>query len=159
MMPFRFLTVLLISLGFAITACGQKKNAPVSKPTTTQNPFQQVAVPDSVLQRINHAIKRQEKLEADAFPLYIFNLIDRNKFTFQDGIYSYRLSSPHASQRIFIVYKGATTIFNSIYIDDLLTEYSNFLKNRKLPTKTSITYLKVISIFLEQEYDSEHEEE
>ena len=157
-MLLRSLISLLIIFILVGTACGQQRTTPKSiiKPVAKTNPFQQVAVPDSVLRRINQAIKRQEKLDADAFPLYIFNLLDRKKFTFQDGIYSYRLSSPHAERRIFIVYRGSTTILEGIFVNDVLREYLIFVERKKLPAALTIRYLNVVSKYLDEEYNADY---
>ena len=157
-MVLKSIMTLLVVLSLASIACGQQLTKPnsVGKPTAKANPFQQVAVPDSVLRRINQAIKRQEKLEADNFPLYVFNLLDRKNFSFQDGLYSYKLSSPHANRRIFIVYKGATTILEGVFVNDVVHEYLNFADQNKLPPIITIRYLKAISKFLEDEYSAAH---
>ncbi|OON67136.1 hypothetical protein [Hymenobacter sp. CRA2] len=161
-MSTKFLSPLLLLLGLSASACGQQqKTAPANTATpkpnlATKNPFQQVDVPDDVLTKINQAIKRQEKLPQNAFPIYVFNLEQRDDYKFHDGIYSYKLSSPHAKRRFFIVYNGVTTLFEETYIDNVLREYLLFLEKSKIPTQLSIRYLKVISKFLEDQYNAEH---
>ncbi|TGE25854.1 hypothetical protein E5K00_11880 [Hymenobacter aquaticus] len=143
----RLLTLLLL-LTTAHCAYSQQKLK------TATSPFKQVDVPDSVLRRINKAIKRQEKLPQNAFPVYIFDLANHNNYVFRDGIYSYKLSSPHAERRILIVHKGATTLFEGTHVNDVLREYLAYIEKKKLPTATTIRYLNIVGKHLQREYDA-----
>ncbi|TGE23443.1 hypothetical protein [Hymenobacter metallicola] len=142
--------VLLLAIALSGSAYSQQK------PKYASSPFKQVDVPDSVLRRINLAIKRRERLPQNTFPIYVFNLAKHDDYVFKDGIYSYKLSSPHAERRIFIVYKGATTIFNGVHVDDVLREYVAFVEKSKLPTATTIRYLNIIGKHLQEQYDANH---
>jgi len=87
--------------------------------------------------------------------MYITNLLATNDIQYKDGIYYFRVMSPHALGRIFITYKGQATVFKSLEVNGLLQEYLAFLSKSELPDKVKIDYLKAISIHLERQYKAE----
>lgn len=121
-----------------------------------KNPFQMVKVPDSVRYRLGLYLKAHDKLDTVYKAIYIYNSINNKDYNYKDGIYYFRLMSPHATGRLFINYKGEIKIFESIYVNDLLQDYLDYLKTTILPVSLRIKYLNVISRFLQQQYKTEN---
>ena len=122
-----------------------------------QNPLQMVKLPDSTRATLMTYLRESEKLSFDEEGgIYVFNFQNHKDLKYKDGIYTFRLMGPHFHRRIFIVNGAIVKIFNSQFIDDLLQEYNSFIKQTLLPIKKKIEYLKAISKFLEEEYNSEN---
>lgn len=120
----------------------------------SKNPFQMVQVPDSIRYYLGSYIKQYEKIDTIYPAIYVYNLVQEKDYSFHDGIYYFRLMSPHSSGRIFIYNKSKIKIFESNYIDDLLEEYVNYIKLNQLAEETKVKYLKAITVFLNMEYQS-----
>ncbi len=140
-------TLLCLFLLLGNTVCAQKLKT---------SPFQQVEVPKPVLSQLNQVATKEDKHSAAENPMYITNLLAAQDIEYKDGIYYFRVMSPHSLGRIFIVYKGKETIFRSIDTG-VIQEYSDYLIKNELPEKTRIAYLKVIAAHLDQQYKSEHQ--
>ena len=120
------------------------------------SPFQQVEVPKSVLVRLNQVATKEDKHSAAENPMYVTNLLAKQDIAYRDGIYYFRVMSPHSLGRLFIVSKGNAAVFTSTDTG-LIQEYADFLAKNELPEKTRIAYLRAIAMHLEQQYRSEHE--
>ena len=84
----------------------------------------------------------------------ILNLIDNNDFNFKEGIYSFQGLGPHFPRQIFIYTKGKIFIFKndaSANPIGVIQEFLDYVKINKLTTKEINSYLKAISIYLEEE--------
>jgi hypothetical protein len=117
--------------------------------------FQSVNLPDSVLISVRNFLSQKENTTITG-AILTYNLIDKNKSKYEDGIYSFKILGPHFRRNIFIVSDKHIHIFKGYFIDELLTEFYQFIKQNKLSDKIKIDYLKAISLFLEQEYISEN---
>ena len=116
------------------------------------NPFKRVAVPDSIQIKLEDAYFKEAK-KANAGK-NVFNLVNRKDFIFKDGIYSFQGQGPHFPRRIFIFNKSKLYILNSIGAFDpkgVLNEFIISIDFLKLTKKQIILYLKVISIYLQEE--------
>jgi len=118
-------------------------------------PLHMVNLPDSVRLNLSNLLKIKEKLPGADYPMYVFNLINPKDYKYKDGIYTFRLMGPHYNRRIFIVNKLQVHIFDDYDFDNLLQEYVEFIKTTQLTPIQKILYLKAISRFLEEEFDSE----
>ena len=118
-------------------------------------PFRMVVLPDSVTSKLLKFLQKKEKLDGTDYPIYVFNLVDSKDYKYKDGVYAFRLAGPHYRRRIFIVNNSNVYIFEDYYIDDLLYEFSDYIKKIQLTTRKKIIYLKAISRFLEEEYKNE----
>jgi len=143
----RFFNMLLCSLVLLASSAHAQK--------LKTSPFQQVEVPRTVMSQLNALVHEEDKTAATENPMYITNLLATNDIQYKDGIYYFRVMSPHALGRIFITYKGQATVFKSLEVNGLLQEYLAFLSKSELPDKVKIDYLKAISIHLERQYKAE----
>ncbi len=122
-----------------------------------QNSLRMVELPNSAKVILMEYLKRKEKLSDDNDSgVYVFNLQNPKDTKYKDGIYTFRLMGPHFRRRVFIVNGLNINIFNSQYIDDFIEEFNSFMKKSSLPTKKKIEYLKSVSNFLEEEYNTEN---
>jgi len=121
-----------------------------------QNFLRMVELPNSARAILMKYIKEKEKLSNDDVGMYVFNLQNPKDLKYKDGIYTFRLMGPHFHRRVFIVNGSDINIFDSQYIDDFLEEFNFFIKKATLPTKKKIEYLKAISNFFEEEYNTEN---
>ena len=124
--------------------------------TLKTSPFQQVAVPAPVLRLLNQVATKEDQHVAAENPMYVTNLLAKKDIAYHDGIYYFRVMSPHSLGRIFIVSKGKAAIFTSTD-SGLIREFADFLAKNELAEKTRIAYLRAIATHLEQQYRSEHE--
>jgi hypothetical protein len=146
-MSLRLSTLLLWLLWPSVSALGQKFKT---------NPFQQVQVPQSVLLRLQQVATKQSARLAAAYPLYVTNLLATQDVAYHEGLYYFRIMSPHAVGRLFIVHNGQATIFTSTDAH-LIDEYADFLAKNELPEKTRIRYVSAIAAHLERQYTAEYE--
>ncbi|SMC00679.1 hypothetical protein SAMN00120144_3059 [Hymenobacter roseosalivarius DSM 11622] len=76
----------------------------------------------------------------------LFNTSDSH-----NGIYIFRIDASHTHERFFIKDKENIIIFNSIYFNDLLKEYSYYADTAKsVSLDNKISYLKSICTYLEE---------
>lgn len=141
---FRWSIILLCWL--VMPAC----NVYAQKLKTT--PFQQVEVPKPLMHQLNALVHEEDKTSTPENPMYITNLLATKDIQYRDGIYYFRVMSPHALGRIFVNYKGQATIFKSFDAYGIMQEYQAFLSKNELPEKTKIAYLKAIANHLDQQY-------
>lgn len=142
----KHLSIVLLLMLLSLTPFSQK-----------QNPLKMVELPDSARAILMMYLKENEKLSIDEIGgIYVFNLQNPKDLKYKDGVYTFRLMGPHYHRRIFIVNGPEIKIFDSQYIDDLLKEFYSFIKQSTLPVKKKIEYLKAISNFLEEEYNTEN---
>jgi hypothetical protein len=121
------------------------------------NPFQRVAIPDSVYQELE--ISYVENANAGR---NVFNLIDRKDFVFKDGIFSFQGQGSHFPRRIFIFNKDVLFIFvneGAFNPKGVLQEFMESISQLELTDKQTIKYSKVISDYLEQESGNTYSQE
>lgn len=134
-----FISLLL----FAFSACAQSKKV---------NPFQRVAVPDSVVIMLEKAYNKNAK-HVNAGK-NVINLSNRRDYTFKDGIYSFQGQGPHFPRRIFIYSKGGIFIFGhegAFNPSGIIKEFAVCIASLNLTGKQVIKYTKAISDYLEKE--------
>jgi hypothetical protein len=121
----------------------------------SQELLNMVQLPDSVSVKLSNFLAAKEKLKLAEYPMYIFNLVNSKDFKYHDGIYTFRLIGPHFKRHVFIVNNSEVYMFDGYYIDELLQEFDEYIKNVHLSAKQKIIYLKAIGRFLEEEYKTE----
>ena len=119
--------------------------------------FPMVEIPDSVRLIVGEFLKEQEHLDTNFTAFYIYNFSNPKDYKFKEGIYTFRLMGPHFLSRLMIYTKGKIYLFKSVHIDGLLEEYLSFIKREKVNTEEKLNYLKLISKFLQEEYQTERE--
>ncbi|OYZ02518.1 MAG: hypothetical protein B7Y37_01625 [Sphingobacteriia bacterium 28-36-52] len=116
------------------------------------NPFQRVAIPDSIYLKLENAYNKNTKnVNAGR---NVFNLINRKDFGFKDGLFSFQGQGPHFPRRIFIFNKGLLFIFDNegaFNPKGVLQEFVESIKKLGLTDKQTVRYSKAISEYLEQE--------
>lgn len=116
------------------------------------NPFQRVAIPDSIYLSLETAYSTNTKnVNAGR---NVFNLSNRKDFAFKDGIFSFQGQGPHFPRRIFIFNKGTLFIFENegaFNPKGVLKEYVESITQLELTDKQTVKYSKIISVYLEQE--------
>lgn len=120
--------------------------------TQKTNPFQRVAVPDSIVSKLENAYNKNAK-NVNAGK-NVFNLLSRKDFAFKDGIYSFQGQGPHFSRRIFIYNKGDIFIFENegaFNPQGVIKEFAVCVEKLNLTRKQVVKYTKAISDYLEQE--------
>ena len=128
---------------FAPCGCAQSKKA---------NPFQRVAVPDSIVIKLEQAYNKNAK-NVNAGK-NVFNLLDRKDFVFKDGIYSFQGQGPHFPRRIFICNKSNIFIFEdegAFNPRGIIEEFALYIKELNLTGGQVVNYTKAVSDYLEQE--------
>jgi len=113
------------------------------------NPFERVAVPDSIYQKLEKSYGRNANAGRN-----VFNLIDRKDFVLKDGIFSFQGQGPHFPRRIFIVNKGELFVFENegaFNPKGVLQEFVESINQLELTDKQTVKYSKAISDYLEQE--------
>lgn len=134
---------LITLLIFLVCACAQSKKT---------NPFQRVAVPDSVVVILEEAYNKNAK-NVNAGK-NVFNLLNRKDFVFKDGIYSFQGQGPHFPRRIFIYNKGNTFIFENegaFNPHGIIEEFALCVRKLNLTGSQVVRYTKAISDYLAQE--------
>lgn len=138
-----YLMVGILFLGF-FSANAQKPKV---------NPFQMVDIHDSIYVKFEESYKKSTSFDSVNAGRNAWNLLDRKDFAFKNGLYSFKGQGPHFPKRIFIYNNGKTYIFTSSYVDKVLLEYLECIKLLDLSEADKIKYLKMISIYLEEEKD------
>lgn len=141
----------ILLLIFAPCGCAQTKKA---------NSFQRVAVPDSIVIKLEHAYNKNAK-NVNAGK-NVFNLLDRKDFIFNDGIYSFQGQGPHFPRRIFIFNKSSIFIFENegaFNPQGIIEEFAVCIKELNLTKNQVVNYTKAISDYLEQEQGNTYGEE
>lgn len=121
----------------------------------SKSTFEMIKVPDSIKAVLSNFLTGKEKVPVVG-AILIYNLINKRDYLYKDGIFSFRLMGAHFNRQIFIVNKGKIHILDGYYIDELLPEFNEYIRKTDLPTKIKISYLKVISVFLDEEYNIEN---
>ena len=135
------LLLLLIVMSFQRCVYSQKANL-----------FQYVAVPDSIVNKLEKAYTRAENANAGK---NVFNLSNRKDFIFKDGIYSFQGQGPHFPRRIFIYNDSRIYIFENDGTSNPKEVIEEFLKSippLKLTNKQIVKYSSIIANYLEQEF-------
>jgi len=134
-------STMLLIIGFC--GCAQTKKA---------NPFQRVAVPDSVVIKLEEAyIKNAKNVNAGK---NVFNLLNRKDFNFKDGVFSFQGQGPHFPRRIFINNNGSIFIFKNegaFNPSGIIKEFAVCVEKLNLTGRQVVKYTKAISEYLEQE--------
>lgn len=115
------------------------------------NIFQMVKVPDSIATRLENAYSTQRTNAGRN----VYNLLQRNKFDFGNGIYSFQGQGPHFPRRLFIFHNDKMFIFENegaFYPKAVLQEFNNAAKFLDLDNEDFITYLEAITLYLRQEF-------
>ena len=116
------------------------------------NPFERVAVPDSIANKLEAAYNKVAKNVTAG--RNVFNLADRKDFIFKDGIYSFQGQGPHFSRRIFIFNAGKIFIFENDGKSNPEVVIEEFLESIPLLNLTDrqiVMYINIIACYLEQE--------
>jgi len=104
-----------------------------------------VHVPDTVLSELCKYLEKREGTEIWKKAIYVNNLVDNYDKKFKNGVYRFRLNSPHACcNYIFIYEDGKIRIFDIKAISDLLKELIDYFKSIQLTQDKQIIYYKAI---------------
>jgi hypothetical protein len=110
-----------------------------------------VNVPDSISKKLEDAY------EDGGFNAgkNVYNLINRNDYKFDNGIFSFQGRGVHCVRRVFIYNKKKLYIFNSIGAFNpigFMKEYVDCITILKLSNRQAISYLKAVAEYLHEEY-------
>ncbi len=119
---------------------------------TKSNPFQRVSLPDSIVNELEEAYKKNaENVNAGK---NVFNLSNRKDFVFRSGIYSFQGQGPHFPRRIFIYNETLLFIFENegaINPKGIIQEFLNSIDILGLTERQIVKYTQVIGEYLGQE--------
>lgn len=107
--------------------------------------FQWVNIPDSISEMLN-----QEYGTPDVGAgKNVYNMMVRDDFEFDKGIYSYKGMGPHFPQKLFILNDSLYLFKTSSYkVNEYITEWQSYLKNNKLEEKRIVDYSVAILNYL-----------
>jgi hypothetical protein len=128
----------------------------ISKAAFSQRSLQskQLYIPDTIRVKIALFELKKDILTDNFDSAYMSMFVYKrtgDKLKFSNGLYEYKILSPHIDYKIFIFYNSKIFFFRNSYIDDVLEEYLSCIKQLNISIKDRIEYLNEISIFLKQE--------
>ncbi len=113
--------------------------------------LQRVKVPDSIYLQLEEAYKMSAGFDNVNAGRNVWNLLERQKFTLENGLYSFKGQGPHFPRCLFIFNGDKLYVFTSNYITEVLTQFIECADSLQLSEADQIKYLKRISNYVEDE--------
>lgn len=115
---------------------------------TKINILRNVDIPDSVYVILGKFIADHEGWDSVRTAITIKNLRDKKDLEFKEGLYYFKLNSPHSDPYLFFNYKNNITIFSDFEFNKIMNEFLEFIKNKDVLEKHKIEYFKALLNFL-----------
>jgi hypothetical protein len=111
-----------------------------------------VEMPDSVVLKLEESYKKNAS-DVNA-GRNVFNLQDRKKNMFGNGIYSFQGQGPHFPRRLFVFNKDKLYIFNSEGSSNpkgVMKEFVQCIEEVNLSNKQIVEYARILGYYLKEE--------